>query len=71
MPTVENISDQTRVWPAIQTTAGVTLELDPGETAEVDGLPEDPYLQVAAPVASEKSAGKATNPKADEKEPQP
>lgn len=63
MQTVENTSDEVRVWPAIQTStdrhvgeelvpAGTTLELEPGESAEVEDLPEDfedPYLKVVEP----------------------
>ncbi len=47
MQTVENISGERRVWPNIQTAEGPSLELDPGETAEVD-VPEgfrDPHLK--------------------------
>lgn len=52
MPTVENTSEETRVWPSLQTIAGTTLELGPHDTAEVVSLPEgfeDPVLKVVKP----------------------
>lgn len=49
MVTVENTGQEPRTWPRLQRTDGVTLALDAGETAEIEGLPDqfdDPYLQV-------------------------
>lgn len=42
-----NTSDATRIWPGLTDNAtGCTLQLDPGETAEVDGDVTDTYLTV-------------------------
>lgn len=81
MQTVQNASDETRVWPGIVTAEGVTLELDSGESAEVEDLPEDfedAHLQVAAPSvepAPSAPAAKTTPPAAPttttDQEPQP
>jgi hypothetical protein len=45
----KNDSDESRLWPSISTSDGSTLELAPGEEAELD-LPEgfeDEYLKPA------------------------
>jgi len=65
MQTVENVSDHRRVWPALQTPEGTTLELAPGETAEV-ALPEDfedPYLKV---LSAAKAKAKAETPEPEQ-----
>ncbi len=54
MGTFYNASEHTRFWPALRNSAGRTLELAPGEEAELD-LPadfEDAYLK-ARPVEAE------------------
>ena len=40
MPVYRNADYQTRVWPSLQRPDGRTLELEPGETVELE-LPED------------------------------
>jgi hypothetical protein len=66
--TVVNTDVNTRVWPRLQLADGHTLELGPGEAAEID-LPagfEDPYLK---PVVKAKAKGrkvKTPDPPADE-----
>jgi hypothetical protein len=43
----ENVDYQTRVWPSIRTADGRTLELGPGETADLpdDIDVDDPFLR--------------------------
>lgn len=82
MQTVENASEHTRSWPALQVAedtknvdgdvvraAGSTLELDPGESAQVE-LPEgfeDEHLRVlAAPAVEPAAVPKPTPPAAPE-----
>ena len=64
MGSYTNTSSSRRVWPRIQGPDGHTLELDPGESVDLDP-PEgfaDPYLQ---PTVAD-----TTIPSGDEKEPQ-
>lgn len=54
MPTYQykNISDVRCIWPAVQRPDGSTLELGPGETAELNEKVDAAYLElVAAPPA--------------------
>ena len=49
---LENFGDVGRVWPSLRTADGHTLELEPGEVADVmvDECPAGAFLRPAGPV---------------------
>lgn len=56
----QNISGERRIWPWLKNAdTGRTLELDPGESAEIDGDIHSPYL---APVQAETPEASAPEP---------
>lgn len=60
---LQNIDVETRVWPWLQTVEGTTLELAPGEIADVavSEPPDDPFLRPVA--ATGKAKGRTTRAK--------
>lgn len=45
MDSFTNTDVHARVWPSIQRPDGRTLALEPGESADLDVEPDDPYLR--------------------------
>ena len=63
-----NKGSERRVWPGIQREDGRTLELDPGESAELDLPPrfKDPYLQPRAGRGAKAKHERPTETKSEE-----
>ena len=51
-----NTSSDHRVWPGIRTPDGLTLELAPGESVDLDVEVTDPYLQPTKAAPTEKES---------------
>jgi hypothetical protein len=54
----ENCDNQRRVWPALTAPNGKTLQLDPGESVDLDLAAdfEDPYLVPREPVVPKRES---------------
>ena len=70
MDKYKSTAQHRRVWPSIQRPDGSTLELDPGETAELD-LPKgfkDPALEVVEKKLTKKQQEEQDKKDQEEKE---